>query len=379
MSEAETPYVDCQPGDLITCEKWKRLQQLIQSDICDKIEKAIAEIVSVPESGDSEKLDGKTYDELVAEIVKRAIAEANAQSGSVKLFLKLKVGETREVEHGLGGFPLVDAYQLLYFPVVCCEDKDTYPAWTTFYAFHSGEKKLRYTSPKGDKGTLEILPTSGTAFKVPFKTMLERYGVETEGSSALSDVLNELWKAIFSPPNDDFDDNQYCHSPWFEKCCREEMSLRDIKKKGHWDDLWIQFRPCKTIHFPAMNTAALASPPPGQDEAVSLPGFVTATVSPNTTVQYVSAFAVPAKRAFFSRRDLQLTDALAEALSDLQAPQNLAVCHYDFDSLGVTLKQAPHYPDEAFDRNALPPGLVPLDQQIPDVREELKVLLLLKC
>src|SRR5262252_1693576 len=56
-------------------------------------------------------------------------------------------------------------------------------------------------------------------------------------------------------PNDEFEEDQYCHSPWFEKCCGEQRTVGELKKRGDWDDIWFQMRPRKTINFPVPPTA----------------------------------------------------------------------------------------------------------------------------
>ncbi|MEM6794940.1 MAG: hypothetical protein AAF725_13255 [Acidobacteriota bacterium] len=264
----ETPYLEQKPGDLITAEKWNELQRLIRGDIAESIEEAVRAITEVDQAGDSMKLEGMSLAEITAKIVDRAVAECHGRDSSMKLFLHLRQGETRTIEHGLGACPWVDLYQLDPFPVVCCEDKDTFPAWTFFYAFHGDEKTLRVEVAPGQRVPVEIQPRQGPAWRVPVAAMLEHLGVEISDDQALSDVLNELWKALFRDPNDSFEDDHYCHSPWFEKCCREEMRVADVKRKKHWDDLFIQWRPRKTVNLAggldATDDVALATPAPTQ-------------------------------------------------------------------------------------------------------------------
>jgi hypothetical protein len=266
----QSPYLEQQPGDLITAEKWNELQRLIRSDISGSIEEAVDAITEVAKAGDSSKLEGLTLAEITAKIVDQAVAESHTRDSYQRLFLKLHVGEPRVVEHGLGACPLVDVYQLDYFPVVCCEDKLNFPAWTSFYAFHSDERTLRVEVDGGQRLAVEIQPRKGAVSRVPLAAMLEHLKVEVSDDQALSDVLNELWKALFSAPNDLFDDDQYCHSPWFEKCCREDMCVADVKAKKHWDDLWIQWRARKTLnYFPERptgndNTSFHVTPAPTQ-------------------------------------------------------------------------------------------------------------------
>ncbi len=321
----DTPYLEQNPGDLITAEKWNELQRLIKGDIGQSIEAAIAALTEVAKAGDSSKLEGKTLAEIAQEIVDRAVAESQTRGSYQKLFLKLHVGEPRVVEHGLGACPLVDVYQLEYFPVVCCEDKLTLPAWTSFYAFHGDEKTLRADTDNGNRVTVEIQPRKGPVWRVSLAQMLDRLGVEVSDDQALSDVLNELWKALFKEPNDAFDDDQYCHSPWFEKCCREEMRVADIKSKRHWDDLWIQWRARKTINY-----------------------------------------------SYSDFRQVDFEDNPPTRVSDITpAPTQIQVAHYDFDTLSLELLKPPFHP---LAYSQPPEGFPPLE----NVDDELKLMVLLK-
>lgn len=264
MPEAINPYLERTPGDLITAEDWNDVQLRIRRDIGDTTRKAVEEITRVQSAGDAEKLEGKTLAELTDEVVRRCIQEVRAESGYQQLFKVLRVDEDNVVEHGLHLCPLVDLYQLDYFRVVCCEDKDTFPTWTTFYLQHECEKRLRYNF-EDKRGSLPVQPDSDPLFKVPFREMLARYRVEYDDDSSLSDVENDFWAAFNSAPNDRFSDDQHCHSPWFDRCCREEKTVGEAKRNGDWEDLWIQFRARKTVNFPAgVDTDSGATPAPTQ-------------------------------------------------------------------------------------------------------------------
>lgn len=283
MNNETDVYLPRTPGDLITAEDWNALQQMIKDDIQEKVQQGVQGHTYVEQAGDSEKLGGKTADQLSDEILEKAMAAIPEQTGYIKLFKELKVGEERIIEHGLKACPLVDIYQLDYFEVVCAVDEEKMAQWVTFYLYHTSEKKIRVTDVNGNKKTLEIEIGDGQPYKFAFQEMLDRYGVEYTDDSSLGDLETEFWKALFADPNDEFDFEQYCHSPWFEHCCREERSVGSLKKKGDWDDLWFQMRPRKTFNYPF----------------TSDDGFDSADPSP--------------------------------------APTQIGVNHYDFDTLGVTL------------------------------------------
>jgi hypothetical protein len=312
------PYVAATPGALITAENINLMQSKIRDDIAKQTKDAVNGLKSVPHADNADTLEHTSKSDLIKEIVAKAVAEVRANSGYMQLFKVLKVGKENVIHHNLHLCPLVDLYQLDYFPVVCSEDNQTYGTWTTFYLHHSDEKRLRLEKTGA---FLEI--QTPEAFRARFSDLLQRYKVQYTDDSSLSDVENDFWEAFFQDPNDPFDDNQYCHSPWFQKCCREEKSVRDAKRNGDWDDLWVQFRPRKTVNFPVT-----VAPPPGQP-----------AVKPVTP-----------------------------------APTQIQVVQYDQDKLGLTLLDYPLLPREPL--LELPVGKI--TDFIPDFPIEIKLMVLLK-
>lgn len=349
MPDLNTPYLERSPGDLITAEDWNDLQRRVRRDIGETTKAAVEQITRVQSAGNADKLDGKSLNELTDELVRRAVQAIRAESGYRQLFKVLRVGEETPIKHDLHLFPLVDIYQLDYFQVVCCEDKDTYPTWVTFYLHHENEESVRYAKDN-KRGSLAVQPERGQRFRLPFSEMLSRYGVRYDDGSSLGDVESDFWPAFFadSDPRFRFTDDQYCHSPWFDKCCREEKTVGEARRNGDWDNLFIEMRPRKTINYPA---AVLAR---NSDNLISL------------------TFEDPELTAFIKERRLANGDF---ALPVEPAPTQVQVTQYDFDTLGLTLLTNPVYPAEVF-QPANAAG--PLDAQIPGVRKELKVMVLLK-
>jgi hypothetical protein len=251
MSETHTVYIERHPGDLITAEDWNDIQRKIRSDIQATSAEAAEGVDHVTTADDASHLDGKNVEELTDEITKRVLESVQAESGYRQMFRILDEGEVDVIEHNLGSCPLVDVYKLQYFEVVCREDDDTYPSIATFYLHHSGEKRIRVTDENGNRRTIDIQPDNLPAIGIPFADMLARYDVEYSDTTSLEDLEVEFWKAFFSEPNDEFDDNQYCHSPWFERCCKEQRDVAGLKSKGDWDDIWFQARPWKIVGGPA--------------------------------------------------------------------------------------------------------------------------------
>jgi hypothetical protein len=321
MPTAPDPYVNTNPGDLITAQLFNGLQSTIKQDIADQIKKAVEAIKNVDLSGDSAKLGGKTPKELEDEIIQKALAILPTRTGYRMIFKRLTKDDEKVIKHELKACPLVDVYQLDYFPVICAtgdEKDDRANARVNFYLYHSTEKKFKAitTPPPAVPSTFEIEPTDGKhhPFKIPFATMLHLFDVKYTDNSSLDDLETEFWKAFYRSPNDEFDTDQYCHSPWFEKCCGEKRSVATLKSRGDWDDIVFQMRPRKVVHFPKTPV----------DDFPAATGRIT----------------------------------LPSAQADVQ------VVHFDFDTIGVQLLGAPSYP-------------TPLVPPITNT-DELKVMLLLK-
>ena len=103
MANETDPYINRNPGDLVTSEDWNDVQVRIKEDIESRIQSAIAAIESVNKAGDAEKLGGKTTEELTDEILERALAEVPERTGYLKIFKVLTVGErARHPLHVLG-------------------------------------------------------------------------------------------------------------------------------------------------------------------------------------------------------------------------------------------------------------------------------------
>jgi len=293
MPSAPDPYVNAHPGDLITAQLFNGLQSTIRQDIADQVKKAIDALKTVDNSGDSAKLGGKTPKELEDEIVQRALAEIPKRTGYRMIFKKLDREDEAIIEHQLHAFPLVDLYQLDYFQVICAtgeEKADQQVGFVNFYLYHSDETS--FADPNSPI-PIQIEPTDRDehAFTIDFEKLLALYDVKYTDESNLRELETEFWKAFFKSPNDKFDRRQFCHSPWFEKCCGQRRTVGYLKAGGDWDDIQFQMRPRKVVHF-------AASPPPP---------------SP-------------------------VMDALPSALADIQ------VVHFDFDTIGVRLMSDPIYP-----------------------------------
>lgn len=267
MATQPTPYIKVNPGDLILAEDIDSMQVQIKQDIANKIADAVGGIKKVDQAGDAGTLDGKNLQQIEDEVLKKVLGEIPKQQGYQMLFKRLKVNEPKVINHKLGTCPLVDIYQLDYFKAVCPEDENTrILAMVNFYLYHTSEKKIRTTitttatPPATQQVMVEIeVPDSKNPqpFKIPFTDMLDRYKVKYTDTSSLEDLVNDFWKTfLHDPPNDDFDQDQYCHSPWFDRCCREQITVKELRDRGDLDDIWFKMVPRKTINYPTPAAAA---------------------------------------------------------------------------------------------------------------------------
>ncbi|VAW30253.1 hypothetical protein MNBD_CHLOROFLEXI01-3941 [hydrothermal vent metagenome] len=333
------PYVEFNPGDLIAAETMNEMQGLIRDDIGSQTQTAVENITTVPHAENSDKLEGQSLDDIRQEIIDQALGQIALQSGYMKLYKKLKVGEESVIVHDLKNCPLVDLYQLDYFLVVASEDGYIYPTWVNFYLYHSGEKSIRYRSEDSSDPpvSIEIESSSRPAYRLPFREMLMRYNVDYSDSSSMGEIETEFWDALFSDPNDPFDDNQYTHSPWFDRCCREERTVKSLKDKGDWDDLWIKVVPRKTINY-----AMVTEIQPSTDSSVSV---------------------------------LQRPPDVA--------PPDIKVAHFDWNTIGIKLLAEldvpPLDPEQTLPFETMGEAVADFEQAYPDYAQELKVMVLLRA
>jgi hypothetical protein len=313
MPTETTPYIPHNPGDLITSEDWNEVQKKIKEDIAKQIQDAIQKVDNVPNADNAHKLENQTPDELTNDILEKARQELPKRTGYKMLFKRLVKDKEKVIKHDLDAPPLVDVYQLDYFKVVCSADEEKHKAWVNFYLYHTSEKKIRFTKA-GATETIEIEPKDGPPYRIPFAELLSLYKVKYTDTTSLDDLVNEFWKALFADPNDEFDENQFCKSPWFDKCCCDQRTVADLKSRGDWNDLWFQMRPRKTINYPVPAPAPANSPTP--------------------------------------------------------APTQIQVVHFDFETLGIKLLLDPVYPAA---QTTATEGLEPINAQELKVMVLLKV------
>lgn len=326
MATETPPYIPHNPGDLITAEDWNDLQIKIKGDIAKQVQEAVENVDNVPNADNAHKLENQTPEELTNDILERVRQELPKRTGYRMLFKLLIVGEQSVIKHDLCMPPLVDVYQLDYFKVVCWSDEHRHLAWVNFYLHHESERRILFTKKDGKTEPIEIEPKETPPYRIPFKDMLSLYNVQYSETSSLEDLVTEFWGTLFTDPNDEFDERQYCVSPWFAKCCGDHRTVGDLKKHRDWDDLWFQMRPRKTVNYPIVGEV-------------------------NKKNQFTPTSPVNLEVGF-------------------PAPTNIEVAHFDFETVGLKLLSLPIYPLG---------DPVNGEQEMEKVAaEELKVMVLLK-
>jgi hypothetical protein len=254
-TEAHELYIKRNPGDLVTADDWNDVQRKIKDDINQQVTTAIGNIKQVPEAKNALTLQGQSADELSAAILEQARQELPKRTGYQRIFKRLRRGDENIVEHKLGGCPLVDVYQLDTIAVVSSEDDQKEAGIVYFFLYHSSERRIKPPAQQGQPSGpgIEIEPTGGVPFRIAFSDMLAYYNVKYTDSSTLEDLETEFWEAFLAKPNDDFDDDEYAHSPWFDRCCGERRTVADLKSRGDWDELWFKVVPRKTINRSGIN------------------------------------------------------------------------------------------------------------------------------
>ncbi|WP_154792421.1 hypothetical protein [Occultella kanbiaonis] len=253
MTETAPPYVTQEPGDLVTADAWNTMQVRIHEDIRTQAAAAAEAITHVATADDAHHVGGLDIAALTEEVARRVLDEVRERTGYQQLFKVLKGGDITVIEHELGTPPLVDLYQLEYFEVAAREDDETRAAFATFYLCQAEERRVRVPNNSGGRRAIDIQPPDGPDVGIPFKDMLTRYQVSYTDTSSLDDLETEFWQAFFAAPNDRFSDDQYARSPWFERCCKEQQSVKRLKDNGDWDDILFISHPRKTVNFPGLN------------------------------------------------------------------------------------------------------------------------------
>jgi hypothetical protein len=256
MTDATDAYITFHPGDLIAAGDMNDMQAQIRKDIAKQAAAAVAAKNDIPHADSADKLGAMTLSELEKHILDLALAQMAKRTGYLQVLCNLQVGKDKIIEHGLKAYPIADVYQLDYFLAVCATNDtpaDAEAKWTLFYLYHADERRLRIP-PGTDPIDIETDPK----YRVPWKNLLDQFQqqnlLEYTDDTTLDDLEVDFWRAMFRPPNDSFDPDASCHSPWFEKSCGERRTVGELTRHGDFDDIYLKIKPRRTINY-AQTTA----------------------------------------------------------------------------------------------------------------------------
>jgi hypothetical protein len=274
MPTDATLYLKVNPGDLITADLFNTVQEDVKKDIAQQIQTSIGGITTVKHADDAGTVDGLNVDQLTNQILEKVKAMIPGRTGYMRTFNRLKVHQPTVIKHNLGAEPVVDVYQLEYFQVVCAQGEtatDAIVEYVNFFLYHESEKVIRGNETVTTTGANGVSTTSTSVvsvtiedqripqYRIPFKDMLSEFNVDTsKDGTTIDELVTSFWTALFGSPNDTFDPAQYCHSFWFEKCCGELRTIKDLKDRGDWDHIWFKMLPRKTINYPATDPSTVA-------------------------------------------------------------------------------------------------------------------------
>ena len=75
MASEIGPYIEFEPGGLITAEGQNDMQGKIREDICTQVEEGVAGITDVNHAADSDTLGGQSSQELCEQFLEKALRE----------------------------------------------------------------------------------------------------------------------------------------------------------------------------------------------------------------------------------------------------------------------------------------------------------------
>lgn len=251
MTDTTDAYITVNAGDLITAEFMNDVQKAIRQDIGTQVAAGVAGKHDIEHAGSADQLGTMTLPALEEYVKGLVDAQILKRTGYLRVFCNLKVGEDKIIEHDLKAYPIADVYQLDYSLAVSAKSNvvaDAEAQWALFYLYHASERRLRIP-PHTDPIDIETDPK----FRITWQSLLDQFRtdklIDYTDDTTLDDLEIDFWRAMFRAPNDSFDPDASCHSPWFEKCCGERRTVAELKRHGDFDDIYLKIMPRKTINY----------------------------------------------------------------------------------------------------------------------------------
>ncbi len=252
-----TPYIERNPGDLITAEDWDDLQRFIKADLADNAAadaKNVKDLNDKIASVDAPKFGGKDPDQWTDDLDKRYVKRDDPQAaGQYRRYFKQldrkiapPVGtpyiEPAVIEHKLCRYPIVEVFELapLFQNNPLGEASEPTFVWDQV-------KFLVYYASKRDP-IAEILRTESTDWFYwgdPLSFWLDQFGVKPALTQKFDDLLNDFWGKMFDPglEQDEFKRESFGHTPYVQAWIDKDKSVDDLVKGGQWGDLRVAVRP----------------------------------------------------------------------------------------------------------------------------------------
>lgn len=250
-----TPYIERNPGDLVTSKDWNEVQIKIKDDISSQVgevEKALEEHAGEPV--DAAKFGGKTPAEWTEQFSPK-IHDHEGMAAYRRYFKRLRVGQPVLLEHKLGRFPLVDVYELQSIKITDPQGKEGFAKFYLYY--HHEELEALFPEP------MSTFPEIIREWGVPFEKLLQEYEVVWEDDDSLGDVFNDFLNAFFKPPL--VDHMEHKTSPWIDD--HREKTVGELKQRDEWPDIRWGFLPFRlTVGSQGLKVEV---PMPGGDATVA--------------------------------------------------------------------------------------------------------------
>jgi hypothetical protein len=237
-------------------------------------------------------------------------------SGTLRVFKRLRRNRMNLVRHGFGTMPLVDVYELEQFDVVSSADEISDAQQVQFYVYHTTDASARVRGPDGGTTRITVDDSESRDLRIPFDQALKLARVKYNDRSTLGDVVVEFWSAFFTDPSDTFDETSYGNSPWLDRAVGDRRTVAELKRGGGWDDLFLQFRPRKTINWPPVGWYYPYAQP------VASPPYLEKAVDPRLSITREATTVPYLEKAIDPR--LIATRETATVPSDSIDPQRLA-------------------------------------------------------
>ncbi|MDQ3915358.1 MAG: hypothetical protein M3323_08540 [Actinomycetota bacterium] len=310
----DAPYIPRNPGDPITAEDWNAMQVEVKKHISACVEAAKEEIrkTGVDRAGNSDKFATRSDTDWEQRLDERYAGKLHEHEGPsvYRRYIKRFAGKEgmKEVflEHDIGRFPLVDAYELLTVT-------DTPPHETCKVLFYYGHEDR-------DKYSLDVsYGRDEHQLGLRFEAFLQELGVVYDGDDSISDVVQDMWSAFAKDPNDEI---EHCQTDWIDGCCRENRTVDELKRADQWEDLYVAIKPRKcelTCGIPA--SSAPRETPQGR----------RAPAAKETEAREMEA-AQPEERG-------------DSGTGGVPAAQRIVVTHVNYDTLHLAMPNVDHVVD----------------------------------